>query len=1215
MAQEIKRNGNTYVFPDNFTPAQQEEYFKSLEAPSTETNNEIQKQQLKEQGITPIEDAKRGVLQDIPVQIVGGIRDAGQSAINLVEGITENTDSFLSGGVVFGDNASNGVIGFKTKQELIDANIGYAGFGKIGQKDAVTLPEVDKADTVVGSLTRGISQFMAGWYVTKPLGVASKALGAGRVTSSIVQGAGADFVAFDSDTGRFVDTINEHFPSLQNPLFDYLSSEGKDEGFFEARFKNALEGVFLGLGTEGIIRSAPWIKDQIADFASFVKLKRKQLGGEAYDIEKLKTIEERLVNETSISTSTTGKDSTKRLVTKIIDEAGTEKITDTVKTIQEKASAEGLNEKIVNSFTDFIDRARKGESGLDFRAIDENLDFGLSPRAYADTDFGIIVLDAIQKVIKAEKTIDIMSVPLIEKQALKAGGDIVQTTKMLGQLGDKLQGGLKFMYASQAVQQNLADALYKMATSINKNTGEYTLNEMKITTALLMRLMRFDEKVTSNLGRGLNLRRILKDQNVDLGRNQILDLVKSMDNWNGKFEDFAKSVALVKDKNMLIRITDFLFRNQIWNKANELWMASALSLPKTQIINIASNTVNSFLKPLNSWVGSKLTWGLDDITREQVKAQGDEALATMAGYRSYLSDALTFMKKAFNDEDSILFAGSSKFDTNTKALGNSKFAQAVRTPLRALTAMDEFFKQISYRSKLTAIAVREARANKLSTEKIVGTLPDGRQISEFDAYVAERFRNGFDETGLVAMDREASRFAKEVTFTKDLDGILEKVQQITNEVPIMKQILPFVKTPANLAIQAVEMTPLGLFGKNWDNVTGKTRDAVRIAETRGRLAVGTGILGLASMLSLSGSITGGYHPDPEIRKQQQSSGFQPYSIKIGNLQIEYGRLDPIGMLIGTVADFTTIYNDLNEKDRAKVENNLLSFMMNRTAPGARDLTMDDKVANFAVGTYKSIFKNIGSKTYLRGLIDFLKAIDGEDVDKRGAWWLKNKGASYIPNIFTKVMDDPYLREAKTTIDAFMKRAGGFGLAKKYNYLSEPIVDDSNKALRMFNNLVNPFTVKSQKEDFILKKSIEHNISIPSIPNVYKGIDLTQFVDDKGRTALEVFNEEVSKTSLRKSLEQMMKSKSFQDAPDQIVIDANNKYGGKQAMVYEKVKFYRDLAFNNIQYSSKFKSKFNDKISLGQAYINKNVIKDIGSATNKYPKGFKTGIYDFLKNTN
>ena len=79
------------------------------------------------------------------------------------------------------------------------------------------------------------------------------------------------------------------------------------------------------------------------------------------------------------------------------------------------------------------------------------------------------------------------------------------------------------MYASQSIQQNLADALYKMSVSLSKGTKEYTENEAKITTALLMRLMRFDDKVASNLGRGLNLRGILKDQNVDLGREQILN--------------------------------------------------------------------------------------------------------------------------------------------------------------------------------------------------------------------------------------------------------------------------------------------------------------------------------------------------------------------------------------------------------------------------------------------------------------------------------------------------------------------------------------------------------------------------------------------------------------------------------------------------------------------------------------------------------------------
>ena len=32
---------------------------------------------------------------------------------------------------------------------------------------------------------------------------------------------------------------------------------------------------------------------------------------------------------------------------------------------------------------------------------------------------------------------------------------------MLGQLGDKMESGLKYMFGAQAIQQNLADAVYK----------------------------------------------------------------------------------------------------------------------------------------------------------------------------------------------------------------------------------------------------------------------------------------------------------------------------------------------------------------------------------------------------------------------------------------------------------------------------------------------------------------------------------------------------------------------------------------------------------------------------------------------------------------------------------------------------------------------------------------------------------------------------------
>ena len=52
-----------------------------------------------------------------------------------------------------------------------------------------------------------------------------------------------------------------------------------------------------------------------------------------------------------------------------------------------------------------------------------------------------------------------------------------------------------------------------------------------------------------------------------------------------------------------------------------------------------------------------------------------------------------------------------------------------------------------------------------------------------------------------------------MTFTKELDGVLGHIQQNDKQDAYYKTNLPFVKTPANLAIQAIEMTPLGITGK------------------------------------------------------------------------------------------------------------------------------------------------------------------------------------------------------------------------------------------------------------------------------------------------------------------------------------------------------------------------------------------------------------------
>lgn len=1210
MAQTVIRNGKKYVLPDDFT---EEQINKEIDR---QTSNPIpQPEQVKEKE----KEDTRSFITDIPLQVVGGFRDAGQSMISLFENLRETS----VGGFVVGDDARNGIVEYLNPEELRERGFRNPITGKVGERDAFKLPEVDKPETVLGTITRGISQFYGGW-VTAPAKFAKSGF-----TGTLARGAQADFLAFDEDTGRVVDIITELAPSLENPIFDYLSAKKNEETWYEGRLKNALEGGMIGTALTGIVKAAPVIKvgaekvtdtvsevkDKIFDLVQFIKLRRLEADGKPIDLDKIKELEDKVTGQNIVLT---GKGGTKNLAENILKDAQTTRTAERFETLKDKAGADELNEEIVKTFDRYMDSVRANATNnanptMDWKKLSESLDFKFSPRAYADTDFGIIMIEALQKAVLADRKFDKIGNKIIELQAQKVGGDILQVTKMVGQLGNKLEEGLKYMWASQAIQQNLADALYKMANSIAKNEKTYSIEQAKITTALLGRLIDFDSKVASNLGRGLNLRGVLKDANVDLSRDSILNQIKAFANFGGNFEDFLSNVAKVKDVSMLSKVTNFVFNNRFWNAANEVWMSAALSLPKTHIINAISAATNLILKPVSLMAGSKLTWGLDPALAKEVTQQMDTGASILAGYKSYLSDSIKFMKKAFADEDSVLFGGSTKFDANTKALG-SKYAPLIRIPLRALTAGDEFFKQTAYRSRLTQIAVREAQLANKSRDKVVGTLPDGRTYSEFDEYVANRFKQGFDETGLIGIDAEAKRFAGEVTFTKDLTGILRLAQELVNEAPIFKQVLPFVKTPANIALQAIEMTPLSLLSKETRaNFTGSSRDAFKIAETRGRLAVGSTILGLTSLYSLTGNIRGGFHPDREIREQQQSQGYLPYSVKIPftGTWIQYGRLDPIAMLLGTVADYTQIYPDLNDKDREKIEYSLLQHMNNVMGKGSEDtLPSSVKIQNMIIGGYKSVFSNIASKTYLRGLIDFLQSFDGDDVERRGGWWVQNKLSSYMPNILTKVSNDPYLRDTQTFVEELRNRVGDRTLPKKYNYLGEPIVDDRNAIWRLFNKGVNPFEIKTTKDDPVLRDTVENEINIPPLKKVKDGVDLTQFVNKNGETAYEVYNNKLANSSLRKNLESLIKTKEYKNLPTQLIYDENNKFGGKKVLVYRQVQEARDLAFDLLlAEGGNFKSIHDSRRNLSDAFVNRTIIQDLGTNVNVLPK--KTNIYKFL----
>ena len=125
MAKEIVRDGKRGVFKDDATEEEINAYFERLKAPTD----------IPEKPDEPEGDGKRGILTDVPVQIMAGIRDGAQSTIRTWEKVGEDLSEKTNiGGWVFGDEAKDGWVDYVSAKEAKERGTKFIGSGKIGEK-------------------------------------------------------------------------------------------------------------------------------------------------------------------------------------------------------------------------------------------------------------------------------------------------------------------------------------------------------------------------------------------------------------------------------------------------------------------------------------------------------------------------------------------------------------------------------------------------------------------------------------------------------------------------------------------------------------------------------------------------------------------------------------------------------------------------------------------------------------------------------------------------------------------------------------------------------------------------------------------------------------------------------------------------------------------------------------------------------------------------
>lgn len=638
--------------------------------------------------------------------------------------------------------------------------------------------------------------------------------------------------------------------------------------------------------------------------------------------------------------------------------------------------------------------------------------------------------------------------------------------------------------------------------------------------------------MTAEAGRALQAFKINVSGGADIDAKSMMDAFELSGGRDG-----AMSMAMMirdskslKDLNKATRDTYFARTSDMFM---EVWINAILSGPQTHMVNITSNGLVTLQSILERTLGATSGTVRSILTGEEVtdRVYFEEVMGQMFGLLRGMQDGLTLAGKTaktgetqFDDVgkveqrryqsitaenvDNLItkWGGSGVKKDSFMAQGIDLFGELIRTPTeRGLQAEDAFFKILNYRMELNALAYRTARQEGFKGAKLQ------KRVEELIAKPTEQIHMG-------AVD-----FARQMTFTNELGATGKNIQQAVNRHPVLKVMIPFMRTIVNLQKYFVHRTPLGLL----PNVATHIDTEIKAGGARkdmalGKLAYGTMLTMYALNLAYQGKITGQGHKWRGVRDADYRQGWQPYSYydKEDNTYTNLSRLDPTTSFFTIVADAYEI---------------------------AQMGTFDD-ASEAASAVILAIYHNLSDKSYTKGISDFQEAMSAQGGStKRIENWVNNLVASAMPysSMQSTIVRgvDPVMRDAQNTLEKIKKRIPGLSedLPCKQNIYGECVRLDSELSERVFL----PWRTQELQPTYEDNEIRQNEVNI-QMPDRYLG---------SGRFKVELDTEQYhdfvlfAGSGLRQDLQILMMGDEYQNAttgPD----------GGRAALIRGVVRDHR-----------------------------------------------------------
>jgi len=529
----------------------------------------------------------------------------------------------------------------------------------------------------------------------------------------------------------------------------------------------------------------------------------------------------------------------------------------------------------------------------------------------------------------------------------------------------------------------------------------------------------------------------------------------------------------------------------------EAWLSSLLSGPFTHIRNIAGNTTVA----LNAIAETGVAAGVSKVLGHTEGREFAEVGDRLWGLGQGSIDGVRGFAKAMTDETYAL-EKEARIDERAfrRAIPSVNVGgievpvgQAIRLPLRLLAAEDEFFKAVAFRQELNVLARRTARL-----EGLEGTALDSR--------IAELILDPTDE-----MVIGAAKFAEYQTFTNQLGPQGRAIQQWADTHPFARFAVPFIRTPTNIVKYAGERTPFGLASRRIrDEIMGRYGEA-RQADAIARMALGTTVMTAVGVLAFNGLVTGGGPTRPEEINTLRQTGWQPYSLKIGDTYVSYRGMDPLSFPLAIAADLVEVAQRLDKE------------------AGKEDPQYERAATMAAVNLAGH---DATEKLAIRTLANAILAIF--EPEQHGQRFINSMVGTIVPGAVSQTaqIGDPIMRDTRGLVDTLRARIGmRQGLMPRRDVWGELIPQAD----------VGPVQVSQETTDPVRLEVMRLGMTMSPADHKINNVELTpeqydQYVRESGRLA-------------KMNLDDLIEKPSYQNAPD----------GSKKMMIKKQIDGMRKAA--------------------------------------------------------